>query len=596
MTPLVRAIDGWRQTKHPRFVHVAELATARALPAPRPLVGGGGGSAHASMWNDLLRARDPLDVPRLLATVCGGDARQAVMRLEALMTRDDPRVVTGVLAMLETPPYRAPSSVPFFEACVRELVKSGDPRVGPALTASSKRFPIVAVANLPPVAGESFGEQAIAPLSGGFEALARELEAMFERDVFTKTEAAVTPRGPVDEASLLDAIYAAPDDDAPRLVFADALMERGDPRGEFIALQLQRARGDGTRDGFIRERALFSDKALIAQFGAPLWDGGDVRFTRGFPEVLSLQRDTARKVIGLPALRTLTELRELQRVSSMTARELLQHGNSTNLRRVHGVTREHFDVLEDGMSWREVGLLFPTRARDLERLTQLETLFIEVMGEPYPIEGELSRLRAFHFNGRLAQGVVRRLTGAAEISLDLPFGSTGVWDELRELPSLRTLTLRGEPAVTGFNLPQLTSLEVRVQPDIDLARLLDVGAALRSLHVESPYDIAGLPELLAAARSQLARLEVAEFGLTRFERPFADDGVVFLKMPFTQDDAIARFAKTLARLPEGIAQRAVLQPRNFSDASAAVSELPKEEHLELVRRANPALPVEVQWY
>ncbi|MEZ4237102.1 MAG: TIGR02996 domain-containing protein [Myxococcota bacterium] len=30
---------------------------------------------------------------------------------------------------------------------------------------------------------------------------------------------------------LLDAVRAAPDDDAPRLVYADRLLERGDPRG-----------------------------------------------------------------------------------------------------------------------------------------------------------------------------------------------------------------------------------------------------------------------------------------------------------------------------------------------------------------------------
>ena len=38
---------------------------------------------------------------------------------------------------------------------------------------------------------------------------------------------------------LLDAVLAAPDDDAPRLVYADWLLERGDPRGEFIQLQCQ---------------------------------------------------------------------------------------------------------------------------------------------------------------------------------------------------------------------------------------------------------------------------------------------------------------------------------------------------------------------
>jgi uncharacterized protein (TIGR02996 family) len=39
------------------------------------------------------------------------------------------------------------------------------------------------------------------------------------------------------QEDLLRAVLAAPDDPAPRLVYADALMRSGDPRGEFIALQ-----------------------------------------------------------------------------------------------------------------------------------------------------------------------------------------------------------------------------------------------------------------------------------------------------------------------------------------------------------------------
>ena len=42
-----------------------------------------------------------------------------------------------------------------------------------------------------------------------------------------------------DGRALLDAIYAAPHDLAPRLVYADFLQDRGDPRGELITLQLQ---------------------------------------------------------------------------------------------------------------------------------------------------------------------------------------------------------------------------------------------------------------------------------------------------------------------------------------------------------------------
>ena len=46
-----------------------------------------------------------------------------------------------------------------------------------------------------------------------------------------------------DEQPFFDAIRAAPDDDAPRLHYADWLTEQGDAdRGEFIRLQCERAR------------------------------------------------------------------------------------------------------------------------------------------------------------------------------------------------------------------------------------------------------------------------------------------------------------------------------------------------------------------
>lgn len=45
-----------------------------------------------------------------------------------------------------------------------------------------------------------------------------------------------------DHAAFLRAIRAAPDDDLPRLIYADYLDEHGDPRGEFIRVQIERLR------------------------------------------------------------------------------------------------------------------------------------------------------------------------------------------------------------------------------------------------------------------------------------------------------------------------------------------------------------------
>jgi len=122
----------------------------------------------------------------------------------------------------------------------------------------------------------------------------------------------------VSEA-LLEAIWAAPDDDAPRLVYADALLERGDPRGELIVRQCQ---GDAASD-------------LVEQYG-DLWLGelGTIiaasTYERGFLATARIREprpDLAiTSLIGHPAWRTLRELRGSMGIAvhpSMTALRVL---------------------------------------------------------------------------------------------------------------------------------------------------------------------------------------------------------------------------------------------------------------------------------
>src|SRR5437868_372408 len=49
-----------------------------------------------------------------------------------------------------------------------------------------------------------------------------------------------------EEEALLLAINADRSNDGPLQMYADYLTSRGDPRGEFVALQLRIARGEGT--------------------------------------------------------------------------------------------------------------------------------------------------------------------------------------------------------------------------------------------------------------------------------------------------------------------------------------------------------------
>ena len=69
-----------------------------------------------------------------------------------------------------------------------------------------------------------------------------------------------------DEAAFLERVCAQPDDDGPRLVFADWLDERDDPRGQFIRVQLALSRL--SVDDARRNRLIDREAALLARYYA----------------------------------------------------------------------------------------------------------------------------------------------------------------------------------------------------------------------------------------------------------------------------------------------------------------------------------------
>src|SRR5688572_11671410 len=107
------------------------------------------------------------------------------------------------------------------------------------------------------------------------------------------------------EAKLLDAIWADPDDDGPRLVYADWLMERGHPHGELIALQCERAR----RGGRVTEREVELEgqvaDSLLGKVGEYL---DQVRFRRGFPHAARVIHRMDRLSLTDPVWNTFADL------------------------------------------------------------------------------------------------------------------------------------------------------------------------------------------------------------------------------------------------------------------------------------------------
>ncbi len=100
------------------------------------------------------------------------------------------------------------------------------------------------------------------------------------------------------EQSLIDAIVANPDDDEPRLVYADLLESRGDLRGELIQLEckLPRANGDTRPAIEARIAVLLKNhrRELLADLLA-LKLGATFSFERGFVVEMSGHVPTATK-------------------------------------------------------------------------------------------------------------------------------------------------------------------------------------------------------------------------------------------------------------------------------------------------------------
>jgi uncharacterized protein (TIGR02996 family) len=147
----------------------------------------------------------------------------------------------------------------------------------------------------------------------------------------------------------LTAAAQAPDDDAARLVLQDALLERKDPRGEFLALQFKQLRLEDTAEDRARLAKLLTlHRTTWLGALAPFVLADSTRFERGFLARAALApgafADGARtKWLGEP---TLPLLRELWVPAGVTPQDLAATLRAPAFARLGVVTCEELRLVE----------------------------------------------------------------------------------------------------------------------------------------------------------------------------------------------------------------------------------------------------------
>ena len=312
-------LAAWRALRAPAIADA--LATASALAATdRPPVSGRSQRDLHTTWILVAAKRDPLDIDRLLAALAHGNLGQAAERVEWFLSCEaDPRVAAGLEALIASPPSAAfvkGSSAALWQSVCRVLERIGDPRT----RTMHERLAWLADDRAPSPfdVGTKRGTvtKAIARLATSIAPAPPLASDVGAQVVELATLLARAPR-PVRGDDLLARIYEQPHDDAARIVYADWLTTNGDPRGEFIALQLARAADPfalpplrWTRDPELpaHERTLLTThgKVWLGRL-ATLLRHAD--FERGFPARGFLARGaTVRALAALPDAATLVDL------------------------------------------------------------------------------------------------------------------------------------------------------------------------------------------------------------------------------------------------------------------------------------------------
>ncbi|MGZ3452674.1 MAG: TIGR02996 domain-containing protein [Polyangiales bacterium] len=271
-------LDVWRATGAPSVADAIDALSER-ITARLPPVTAVGSTSAKKAWEQLAAQRRAVDLGRLLAVLPDGNDR--ALRLRALLAWErDPRIATAARAWLTAPPVAGARRRSFFVPLIELLAHVADTRLVPVLNQATTKEarsrtihhmsmqawkPLVALAH-------TLSTQPVASSSAEDEGVLEKIRARIGRP---------KAKPDVDPAALFAEVYAHPEADEPRAVLGDLLQQLGDPRGEFIALQLARAGTNGKRTSRERELEETWARKWLGALDPALLAGGIV-FERGF--------------------------------------------------------------------------------------------------------------------------------------------------------------------------------------------------------------------------------------------------------------------------------------------------------------------------
>ena len=333
-----------------------------------------------------------------------------------------------------------------------------------------------------------------------------------------------------DEALIAD-IVAEPDDDRPRLVYADFLQQRGDPRGELIAIQcaleLARAADEDAKAAKLSSasRKLLDAHELLWVAPARSILPRAMRFRRGFIEHAALDHpDELVKVMPrlrrhAPLLRAVDIQRGLAAIGdpALAAIDEVVAHNVIELGDVHALAlaAEHSSLRQ--LTSAGTGLTDATLVALVELPLRLAKLELSLERRPTRRMPILERLAAAPARQHLRVLRIRNPASLDDVAAILP-----------ALPRLETLVVtNGAPTATSVQAlaeaaPQLIGLELESREGndphgVDLRSLVGAMPQLRHLRIENLGITDAQASRLASSRvlEQLVRLDLSDNQLGR---------------------------------------------------------------------------------